>query len=528
MADDILTIGGPRQVLTVSAAEMPTVEDLDGWDIGEKLVTSPARAWLVGRYLHAGMPPNSNGHVFRLEQIKQIHAMIPHTPFDMLHDPRRIVGHYAATKLVTPAALAAATSYTETPYVKAVACVYAYNFPNDLKLIQDAYEKGLAFMSMSCLPQSVTCPTCAHNAPWAGYTSSTYCEHMQGTNPKWMEHPLFVGGAAIVPPTRPGWRNAAVTRIAGFMDANEEVAAHVFERLAQLAPAASRADLEGVAAELLAVAYGPAATDVEATVKIAPLWDKLTVNHPTVDFRPTPAVQDAADPSSATTPHVAVRAHALACGDPVVPAGVRWLAAQLAGADLADADRTALGGATTLTWASEVLAAMAADTPDFSGSGMLALYPADPDALVVEGGQPASEMHVTIAYLGNTDEVTSEAFDIAGSFGLAALASRPPIEASVSGCGTLGTEGAVVLYLQGNGLTDAYEQTWAVLDASGQTYHQRHPSFIAHCTIGYAETPEETAALVTAGLKLVGSTVRLDRAGYDGPGGVTESIALEP
>lgn len=45
----------------------------------------------------------------------------------------------------------------------------------------------------------------------------------------------------------------------------------------------------------------------------------------------------------------------------------------------------------------------AAPTVDFSTSGMVALVPANPQMLVAPGGDPASELHLTLAYLG--DEV---------------------------------------------------------------------------------------------------------------------------
>lgn len=520
---DELVIPGDSKVLVVSAAEMPAAEDLDGWDVGQQILATPDRAWLVGRYLHAGMPPNSNGHVFRPDQIEKRHAAIPHSPFDMLHDPSRIVGHYAATKIVRPQQ-AQAAGYTDTPYVKALACVYSYYFPEDFQAIRDAYEQGLAFMSMSCLPESVTCPTCDHNAPWRGYNSPLYCSHMQGRNPKWMENPVFLGGAAIIPPTRPGWKNAAVTRIAGFVDANQSVAADIFDKLHELAPAAAQLDLEVMTAQLLAIAYGKTATDVDHTVQVAPLWAKLTAEHPGVDFQPTAAVAAAVDPVAASDA-CKVRAVSLAERDLITPTGVRSLVAELGGEALAAEDRAALGGDVTLAWAQSVITAM--DNPDFSGSGMLALYPSEAEQLVVPGGQPADEMHVTIAYLGNTDEVEPQAFEVAGTFGLAVLSARPVIEASVSGAGTLGTEGAVVLFLQGEGLDDAYDETWEVLDASGQQYHERHPSFIAHCTLGYGATEDETTALVLAGSKLAGTTVILDKAGYDAPGdGPVEMLPL--
>jgi hypothetical protein len=50
-----------------------------------------------------------------------------------------------------------------------------------------------------------------------------------------------------------------------------------------------------------------------------------------------------------------------------------------------------------------------APEPDFSTSGMVALLPANPNMLIVPGGDQASELHLTLAYLGDRiDEWTPE------------------------------------------------------------------------------------------------------------------------
>lgn len=91
----------------------------------------------------------------------------------------------------------------------------------------------------------------------------------------------------------------------------------------------------------------------------------------------------------------------------LVPAAVSAAAGRLDGSDLPAADKakakTVLAAAykhmgKTAPWEKDL---QAAGNPAYETSGMVALVPDDPASFVVDGGDPADEMHCTLAYLGN-------------------------------------------------------------------------------------------------------------------------------
>jgi len=146
--------------------------------------------------------------------------------------------------------------------------------------------------------------------------------------------------------------------------------------------------------------------------------------------------------------------------------------------------------------------------PDFSKSGMIALTPADPTALVVEGGDPPEELHVTLAFLGDDVTTLEQGALDAVNMALAdvAAAFTGPIDVFVSGAGVLGPNGAVVLFLEGEELGTAYEAAWAELyDYGAESFPERHESFIPHLTLGWNID-------LAAGVAFVGQTITLDRA----------------
>lgn len=89
----------------------------------------------------------------------------------------------------------------------------------------------------------------------------------------------------------------------------------------------------------------------------------------------------------------------------------------------------------------------AASQPDYSGPCMIALYPPADVAgqLAAEGGLPADEMHLTVAYTGDAADVDAGKLASAAQ----ALASRPPVAGTVSGHArfTGGDDGDVIVAL---------------------------------------------------------------------------------
>jgi DNA topoisomerase-1 len=137
--------------------------------------------------------------------------------------------------------------------------------------------------------------------------------------------------------------------------------------------------------------------------------------------------------------------------------------------------------------------------------GMIALAPADPDALVVEGGDPAKALHVTLKFIGELEPWDDEARAFIEE-ALAAWASRlAPFEATVSKVGSLGDEGAMVLFLDAPGLAEARAELSDMVDQTaeriGADTTDTYPTFTAHLTVGYDVAPPD---------QMVGEVVVLD------------------
>lgn len=125
--------------------------------------------------------------------------------------------------------------------------------------------------------------------------------------------------------------------------------------------------------------------------------------------------------------------------------------------------------------------------PDYSGSCMIALYPpADAAAqLAVEGGLPAADMHLTIAYTGDAAGVDPAALTAVAQ----GLASRAPVEAAVSGHArfTGGDDGDVIVALVDSPAVDQLRRdAEAFLAAQGISLPSEH-GFTPHMTIAYQD-----------------------------------------
>ena len=150
--------------------------------------------------------------------------------------------------------------------------------------------------------------------------------------------------------------------------------------------------------------------------------------------------------------------------------------------------------------------------PDHGTSGMLALYPTDPAALAVDGGDPPEELHVTSVFLGS--DVTSwepEAIDGCRAGATAAAASTGAFTASVAGAGVLGDEGAVVVFLNGAEFEPVRQAALAGL--GDVDIAEQHPNYIPHLTLGYAADETAFASLMAAAQALVGSEIEFDVVG---------------
>lgn len=182
----------------------------------------PDLRWIVGNYVEADQA-NSNGHIFPLDELLVAQTTIPGKPLNMLHREHYILGYFAGAQLLDESghdldeAGVQARCKAESaghPYVEALAALWHTRFPEEFFRIQAAHKEGSLFFSMEAIPESVSCPTCEHEAVFAGLESESYCAHMQGaTGPKILRRPVFSGGAIIIPPVRPGWDRSDIKTI---------------------------------------------------------------------------------------------------------------------------------------------------------------------------------------------------------------------------------------------------------------------------------------------------------------------------
>lgn len=151
-------------------------------------------------------------------------------------------------------------------------------------------------------------------------------------------------------------------------------------------------------------------------------------------------------------------------------------------------------------------------------SAMIALYPTDPTTIAQPGGDAPEALHVTLAFLGDAASLTDDASASAtAAVADGAAAVTGPVAAAVSGCGVLGDEGAVVLFLQAPEIEAVHDAVWAELGtmADPSSIPEQHPSFIAHLTLGYPADDQAASDMLRAGIALVGTTVELGSIGLE-------------
>lgn len=343
MSDHPIIVPGPMSAHMVTPA-MLIPEDREVAWAGAKahIRTAKDRTFVMGRFVHAGPPPNENGHLFRLEDLEGGHKLIPHTPLNIGHRHQHVVGAFVASELLYPTNTAGqqtnatttvgngqlvsdpnpATAYALSPWVETLSVMWKYAFPDEYETLKSAHDMGASFLSMECVPHHVTCPTCDHQTAWAGLSSDTYCDHMNtGRHDKWLEKPLFVGGALVLPPARPGWRDAQITEVAGLLDAHTDEANLVLAQIADVAPHLSVLEAETFMAVLLAGVFDERP---EKAKVFAPMWERLT-DGVTEKLTPPAGVQATARNALATVastaertvnPSTLARARGLASGTP--------------------------------------------------------------------------------------------------------------------------------------------------------------------------------------------------------------------
>ena len=233
----------------------PRTDRVQAW--AERIVRKDADLkFLLGNYVESNTQ-NLNGHIFPLEDLAPAVATIQDKPLNMLHRDQHVLGSFVGAQLLTPegeeitVADVSAVPEGAAPYVEALSVLWHERFPEEYFDIRRAHAEGSLYYSMEAVPAEVSCPTCDLRAAFDGFTSDTYCDHMQGqTSPKRIHMPRFCGGAIVIPPAKPGWQRADMKTIARYMA--DPAAEAIYEALEHELPHLEARTWEAMMAELMA------------------------------------------------------------------------------------------------------------------------------------------------------------------------------------------------------------------------------------------------------------------------------------
>lgn len=205
----IVTTSGARTVITAPA----TTERAAMWGS----VPNPNKhiLWMQGRYVGAETP-NRNGAFWATSDLQLGQPTVAHGPLNWLHEEKHIIGAIADAKFVPtpqPADGTQKAAETTDPHITALSAIWTWLYPQEASVVQMASDAGVLAYSMECIARSIQCVGdngCGQTFDYMQVAAAGGgCVHLQQhTSIHRLVQPTFLGGAVIVPPTRPGWADA--------------------------------------------------------------------------------------------------------------------------------------------------------------------------------------------------------------------------------------------------------------------------------------------------------------------------------
>lgn len=198
-----------------------------------------------GRLVGADQP-NSNKQYWTTADLEFGLPSVAGGPLNWLHDEKHIVGALTAADLMKPAEeeLREAAAKQQTapgPHIKADSVMWSYIYPGETRIVQEAARSGSLYYSMECISKSMACVGCGHEMDYMDCIGRTEraCAHIRDrAAARRFINPVFQGAALIVPPIKPGWKDAnaevlkraaANEQLQQFADGNEALAAQILE-----------------------------------------------------------------------------------------------------------------------------------------------------------------------------------------------------------------------------------------------------------------------------------------------------------
>ena len=175
------------------------------WDV-EK--SSPHVKWIVGDFVESDQA-NSNGQYWTRDDLLLGEYSIKYSPLNMLHKQRQPVGFFAGTRTVDLTERAADNA-TAPVKIEALSGLWSHLFPFESALVDQADDSGTLFYSMECRGSEVHCAgTDGCDQSFDYMAVETHCAHLrERTSVRHIVNPTFRGGALIIPPVKPGWKDA--------------------------------------------------------------------------------------------------------------------------------------------------------------------------------------------------------------------------------------------------------------------------------------------------------------------------------
>ncbi len=203
-------VSGPAATARVQKAEVrePGLEE----------ITSEPLLWMHGRFVGAEAP-NRNGAMWSSGDLELAKGSVVHGPLNWLHEARHVIGAIAKADYIDPGktgsmqvADVGGVLPPVEPHITATAAVWKWIYPDEAYVIQQASDAGHLWYSMECISKEVSCAGpdgCGNTTSYAQYMAGAACEHVrQRASVRRFVSPVFLGGAVIVPPSRPGWAEA--------------------------------------------------------------------------------------------------------------------------------------------------------------------------------------------------------------------------------------------------------------------------------------------------------------------------------
>lgn len=174
--------------------------------------SNPYITWIAGDFVEADNP-NQNRQFWTAGDLELAEYSIKYAPLNMVHKFRQPVGFYAATRTVSLERETASTDIAEPAQgsmkIEALSGIWSHLFPFETAQAEAADAEGLLYYSMECRGTHLICAGpngCGEKYEYAG---AELCEHlMDRSSIRHIVNPTFRGGALIVPPVKPGWKQA--------------------------------------------------------------------------------------------------------------------------------------------------------------------------------------------------------------------------------------------------------------------------------------------------------------------------------